>query len=281
LEKLSVWERLEAGAHLVVNVSGGKDSDCMALMLSQLRQRCAWPGRFILLHQDVGRMEWPQSEPHCQALADRVNAEYFVVRREQGDLLERIWQRALTLQGTGKPPWPSSETRYCTSELKTGIANRWTRNAFPDNAIVIHALGIRADESASRAKKAEWSDRPTASAATKSRHVYTWLPIHSYGLSDVWATLKRHHWEPHPAYALGNERVSCALCVLASQNDLAVGAAQNPEIYNELVEIEIYCGFAFQQGRWLGDLRPDLLTPERLARFRAMRQAQTNQPPLL
>lgn len=50
---------LSAGDHLIVSVSGGKDSDCQAIELARLRSQHGWTGRFIFIHADVGRMEWP------------------------------------------------------------------------------------------------------------------------------------------------------------------------------------------------------------------------------
>lgn len=53
-------------------------------------------------------------------------------------------------------------------------------------------------------------------------------------------------WPAHPAYVLGNERVSCALCVLASRNDLVVGARHNPEAFEFIAALEERTGSTFR-----------------------------------
>jgi hypothetical protein len=58
---------LNDDAALIVSVSGGKDSDAMALTLYHARQHFGWRGRFIICHADLGRMEWPQTLPQVWA----------------------------------------------------------------------------------------------------------------------------------------------------------------------------------------------------------------------
>jgi 3'-phosphoadenosine 5'-phosphosulfate sulfotransferase (PAPS reductase)/FAD synthetase len=130
---------------------------------------------------------------------------------------------------------------------------------FPRDAVVYSAMGIRAEESPARAKKEVLTIRKDCTAQTKNRYVYDWLPIHHFTLEDVWSTLlpdgginllrwhQRYYqethtihpsWEYHPAYVLGNERVSCALCVLASKNDLVIGKEHEPDVYKMIVKLE-------------------------------------------
>ena len=138
-------------------------------------------------------------------------------------------------------------------------------------------MGIRAEESRTRANKAVWAIRKSVDAPTKQRHVYDWLPIHGLTVDDVWVTIRANGNVFHEAYQHGNTRLSCALCVLASQNDLLNGAMHNPDIYLELCRIELESGFSFQPNRWLCSLRPELLSPEEQSRFTEL-QNSTNSP---
>jgi hypothetical protein len=120
--------------------------------------------------------------------------------------------------------------------------------------------------------------------------VYTWLPIHQFSLEDVWNTLgwtleevkllqadvKRrvtsgdyktleqvydewgYRWGR--AYALGNQRLSCSLCPLASRNDLINGVAWNSDHFRDISSLERRSGFSFQSSQWLSDLGD--LSPE-------------------
>ena len=295
---------LADGAALCVSVSGGKDSDTMALKLAEARQALGWTGRFILHHQDCGQMEWAQSIRHCRDMAARVGAEMVVSRHAQRELLDEIVRKWRAKPDTC--PWPSAAARYCTAGWKRDVFDAWVRHEFPTNATVISALGLRADESPTRARRACMSER-SSSAPSKGRQVLDWLPIHPFTLADVWDTLlpgagldglafyqrlyqdwlKNHPeaprdgfldafatinlpWRYHPAYVMGNERVSCALCPLASLNDLAIGARADPALYCALCEIEVQSGFTFQPRRALFTVAPEMLYPslrERVAAF--------------
>jgi hypothetical protein len=144
---------------------------------------------------------------------------------------------------------------------------------------------------------------------TRERTAYDWHPIFQFTAEDVWRTLgvtqaqlktmrdrvrairatgialeqaiAEVGWPWHPAYALGNERLSCSLCVLASRNDLLNGIEFHPDYYRQLVQLEIDSGFAFRQGLWLGDLRPDLLTELQRERLEQVRVANTLPKPSL
>lgn len=61
-------------------------------------------------------------------------------------------------------------------------------------------------------------------------------------------------WTLHPAYIFGNDRVSCALCVLASVNDLRVGAEHNPWLLERYIRLEEVGGSTFKNGWSLKEL---------------------------
>jgi len=260
---------LDEGAQLIVSVSGGKDSDCMALELATMRRVYGWSGRLILIHADVGRMEWKQSLPHCQKLATRIGVPLVVVKHPKRDLLEGI-ERRMEVRPDA-PPFPSSAARWCTSDYKRAVIDTWLRNHIGTAAVC--TIGFRREESTARERKPEWQERVHASAPTKRRRVIDWHPILDYKLPDVWRVIgytvdelraiqtevKRTGIVPvdfkaHPAYAYGNERVSCAMCVLGNLNDLRNGAKHNPETHAALIAIENRSEFTFQQHRSLKHL---------------------------
>lgn len=277
-----IGEALNNGAALIVSVSGGKDSDCMALELAAMREHYGWVGPFALIHADVGRMEWKQSIGHCEQLAQRLGVELFVVRHAKRDLLDGIWRRME--QRPDAPPFPSSAARWCTSDFKRAVIDVWLRNNIPDDMNAVCTIGYRREESTSREKKGCFDPREHASAPTKNRYVYDWHPLLEYTLEDVWQvigyTMDELHaiqadvaayrvgrtpeevfayidaigFKAHPAYALGNDRVSCALCVLANKNDHQNGAWAQPDIHQELIQIEDQSGFWFQEARSLREL---------------------------
>jgi 3'-phosphoadenosine 5'-phosphosulfate sulfotransferase (PAPS reductase)/FAD synthetase len=192
---------LRDSAALVLSVSGGKDSDAMTHHLLDLRQSEGWTGDVMMVHADLGsRVEWHQTPGYVCDLAQRKGVPLHVVRWQHGDLIDRIWQRYH--KDPSRPCWPSSQMRYCTSDLKRGPISRWLRNTFPSGNVVC-SMGLRAEESSARAKRQTFRLRKDSSAPTKGRFVYDWLPIHDWTEADVWNCIRQHGDIAHPAYRLG------------------------------------------------------------------------------
>lgn len=267
--KANPLDLLRNGADLVLSVSGGKDSDATSHYLLNLRLKEAWTGSVCMVHADLGRAEWHNTTEYVTNLARRKGVELHIVRYTHCDLIDRIWKRWESLNHAGCP-WPSAQARYCTSEMKKAPISRWMRNQFPTGNVIC-AMGLRASESSTRAKKAVFTSRTDCTAPTKGRYVWDWLPIHDWSEAQVWECIRQHGNIYHPAYKLGNQRLSCALCVLASLNDLMNGAIHNPDTYRELCRIEAVTGYSFRQNLWLSDLKPYLLPAETLS---AVRQHQ-------
>lgn len=201
-----------------------------------------------------------------------------------------------TVHGT---PWaPSAARRYCTSDLKRGPADTRLRA----HRLVVCAMGFRAEESRERAarhvvsvRRSITSDRlkklaPEAllpawiEAGGKRRLALDWNPLHHWTTPDVWTAcgtssgeleLRRRAWRAgfhadalegwpaHAAYVMGNQRVSCALCVLASRSDLVNGARHNPEAFEFIAALEARTGSTFRPEGTLRDIVAQGAAPRR------------------
>jgi 3'-phosphoadenosine 5'-phosphosulfate sulfotransferase (PAPS reductase)/FAD synthetase len=262
---------LSNGYALALSISGGKDSQAMVSAVMSAYHANGWTGPVFAIHSHLGRAEWPQSLPHCEVICEDAGIPLVVVERAQGDLVDRLWERLEKLRGQGKPFWPSAANRYCTSDLKRNPINKHLRQYKG----VISAEGIRSGESKTRCHKPLWEVRQAIQ--TMTRNAYTWNPIKEWVIADVWqacgtsqADLERRRalyrtgyqtealagWPAHPAYVFGNERVSCALCVLATRNDLQVGADHNPGLLAEYLRMEDESGYTFKQGFSLHEVAP-------------------------
>lgn len=276
-----IEKALTMGAQVVISVSGGKDSQALANVLV-----ANGIGSYAL-HMDLGRAEWPQTAAHVEKIAQDNRLDLTVVNRPQGDLLDQIEARAIKLQGTGKPFWPSAASRYCTADQKRGQADKVLRR----HQLVISAEGIRADESAKRAKDPVVSIRKQITAKHlrtlnpsealsvwekgSGRLALTWNAIHDWSIDNVWAAcgadagdLEKRRiqyktgdeiaaldgWPCHPAYVFGNTRLSCVFCVLACEGDLVNGAQHNPGLVRQYVDLETRYGSTFRHGRALSDI---------------------------
>ena len=124
-----ITSALDAGAAVAIGVSGGKDSAVTALATIDYLEDLGHRGPRVLIHSDLGRVEWRQSLPACHRLADRLGLELIVVRRETGDLLDRWrsrWENNVRRYAELSCvklilPWSTASMKFCTSELKTSI----------------------------------------------------------------------------------------------------------------------------------------------------------------
>jgi 3'-phosphoadenosine 5'-phosphosulfate sulfotransferase (PAPS reductase)/FAD synthetase len=281
---LEIEAAMDAGAAMAVSISGGKDGEAMGNALVPVALARGW--HIFALHMDLGRAEWPQTPAHVETIAGRWGIPLVVVSRPQGDLVQEIGDRMDKLTGTGKPFWPSSAARYCTSHQKTNQADK----VYRQHEVIISAEGIRSQESPARAKKSPLQLRRqiTASAlrdlpiedalayrSLGQRVAITWFPIFDWSLEDVWqamgtstADLERRRqlyrdgreaealdgWPGHPAYVFGNDRLSCALCVLANDNDIQNGTRHVGQLYRTYRQMELRGGFTFKNGRSLANI---------------------------
>jgi 3'-phosphoadenosine 5'-phosphosulfate sulfotransferase (PAPS reductase)/FAD synthetase len=260
---------LRAGAAVAIGVSGGKDSCACAIAVNDHLNQIAHHGPRILIHADLGRVEWQQSLQVCRRLATQLGLELVVVERTTGDLLarwEQRWRdnvrRYSDLQCVKLIlPWSTSGMRFCTSELKTAPICRELVKRFPGRAIV-SVVGIRAQESGRRAK------RPVVVIQAKlARRRYgttglDWHPVLAWTRTEVLDYLAEKAFDLHEAYTVfGSSRVSCAFCVLASQADLKSASLceTNHKVYRALVALEVDSTFSFQEHSWLSDVAPHLL----------------------
>ena len=234
---------------ILVNSSAGKDSQAMLDELVRLADAAGVRDRMVVVHCDLGRVEWQGTRELAEEQAAHYGLRFEVVSRPQGDLLAQIEARGM---------FPSSTARYCTSDQKTGqvkvLMTRLVNELALDRPVrILNCLGIRAQESPARAKKVALG--PDKAATTKTtRHVTRWLPIFDWTEEQVWARIHetgvRYHW----AYDAGMPRLSCCFCVLASRSSLVRAAQLNPELAREYRAVEVRIGHTIQAGTSMADI---------------------------
>lgn len=244
---------------ILVNSSGGKDSQAM---LDYVVSRCAPEvpsGRIVVVHADLGRVEWKGVSELAEEQAAHCGLRFETVRRD-GDLLEQVEKRGM---------WPSSFARYCTSDQKRGpirtLMTRLTRETWAarggkPQVRILNCLGLRADESPARRKKAPFEF--DASASNGARHVDTWLPIHDWSTDQVWQRIRESGVRHHEAYDLGMPRLSCCFCIFAPKAALMIAGKANPELLNEYVALEERIGHTFRQGFRIAEVKEALANGE-------------------
>ncbi|WP_284078260.1 phosphoadenosine phosphosulfate reductase family protein [Herbaspirillum aquaticum] len=262
-----VDQMLATESVVAISVSGGKDSEAVALAVARHLERVGHNGPKVLIHADLGRIEWRQSLPKCQQLAEHLGWELMIVRRTAGDMMDRWESRWRNCVERYEQlacvkvilPWSTPALRFCTSEAKQSVISRELRKRFPTQAIV-NVTGVRAEESRNRSKMPV--SAPNTLLKRKNAEAITWNAILNWPVQDVVYTIHEEGLQLHEAYTqYGMTRVSCSFCIMSSEADLIASAtcSDNHEPYRRLVALEAKSSFAFQN-RWLADIAPHLLS---------------------
>ena len=206
------------GATFVINHSGGKDSQAMFNLVSNLVPR----SQIYVLHAALGVVEWPGVIDHIKAT---IHGHELKTCRSRRTLIEMIKERGM---------FPSPSMRQCTSDLKRGPIERTIRQS--GNKLIVNCMGMRSEESTNRAKLATF--KLSEKNSKNGREWYDWLPIHHWRLKEVFDFIEESGQKPHYAYALGMTRLSCAFCIMASKEDLTTSAKHNHKVFRIYVDLE-------------------------------------------
>lgn len=250
-------EALHSFRWIVVNSSGGKDSTAALLHVVALCREHGVPlERVVVSHQCLGESEWKGTlrlvKEHCEILGLRLEVSSY---RDKSGVY-----RTLLDYVRARKKWPSSTTRYCTSEFKRGPGGRVLRKLRKESGLcnesgghILNVYGFRADESPARARKKPMATNPRFSTA--SHNVIDWLPIHSWTVQQVFAAIEQGGLMLHPAYALGMPRLSCVFCIFAPKSALILAGRENPELLDKYCEVEAEIGHAFTKSFSLASIR--------------------------
>lgn len=233
---------VERGALFALGDSGGKDSQAMRLRVAAMVPR----EQLLVIHATLGDVEWPGALEHARDGAARMGLP-FVIATAPKTFFDMVEHRHRTRPDA--PAFPQAANRQCTSDLKRDPIVREVRRYAKASGFstVVTCMGLRAQESAARAKRATLTR--SARYSTGGREWWEWLPVHELTTSEVFATIAGAGETPHPAYAAGNERLSCMFCILGSAGDARNAALHNPDLFARYVEAEKRTGSTVHQSR--------------------------------
>lgn len=97
---------------ILVNSSGGKDSQAMLDYVAELASRAGVSDRIVVLHNDLGRVEWPGTAELAREQAEHYGFRFEMRHRTQGLLLEQIrqrgrWNATRTVRLYRRPDFPA------------------------------------------------------------------------------------------------------------------------------------------------------------------------------
>jgi 3'-phosphoadenosine 5'-phosphosulfate sulfotransferase (PAPS reductase)/FAD synthetase len=238
-----VRNEIEEGSLFVVNHSGGKDSQAMTVLLSKIIPS----EQVLVIHSELPEVDWEGIPEHIEStIPSDWEIQYTRAAKTFFDMVERRYEK-----DRSRPCFPSPSIRQCTSDLKRGPIDRVVRHFLKErshlNKRVVHCVGIRAEESSSRAKALTWKSYSRESKA--GREVYHWLPIHELKLDQVLEVIENAGQELHWAYKEGMSRLSCCFCIMANQQDLTIAARLKPDLFKRYVDLEERTGFTMSMSR--------------------------------
>jgi len=242
--RVDIHDLIDRGALFYCSHSGGKDSQAMYTYLT----RVIPASQLRVVHADLGDIEHAGVKQHIEQNID--GRDLLIARATHADgtpkdFFSAVRARREALDKAGRhdaPAFPSSAARFCTSDLKTGPIWKTIKAdaRTTDTRILVNCVGIRAEESPRRAKTIE--ARGTFNKNNKNSNgtweCYDWWPISDWPIQRVWDAIRDKGQFPHPAYANGNERLSCMFCIFGSVNDLQNARATNPALYERYLRLE-------------------------------------------
>lgn len=139
----------------------------------------------------------------------------------------------------------SAKARFCTEDLKVRPMIAYLKTI--DDEVTVYQ-GIRADESASRAKMPmrQWSDDYDA-----------WIvrPLLNWTAEMCFRFMKQHHIEPNPLYLMGAGRVGCFPCIMVNMRELKayLSGPLGEELKRRVLELEQIVKRSFFEPTYIPD----------------------------
>lgn len=246
---------------ILINTSGGKDSQAMLSHIHALAQEWGLEDRLIAVHADLGRVEWPGTAELAQKQAELLGIRFIKTPPKPLDLLERIEQRGM---------FPDAARRWCTSDFKRSeiqkiftalVREKEGRVGLPVR--ILSCMGLRAQESPARRKKLGHELELNERASNGRREVWEYLPILRWTEMEVWDRIEVSGLPYHEAYDHGMPRLSCMFCIFASKSALMIAGEHNPELLDEYCRVEDQIGHSFRQKMRINEIRDALRKGER------------------
>ncbi len=270
----TITDLVDAGALFACSHSGGKDSQAMAIRLRQLVPA----DQLVFIHANLGDVEHAGVIDHIHDTL--LPGEHLDIVVSHWGLHDLIRDRRAKLDAQGKadtPHFPDAQ-RYCTSTLKrdpiekrlkqlvkehstrTRSAPGWAGRRVHIKSLVVDCQGLRIQESGTRGKRlgAVVSHNPHGEylkennrlrAPTLGRRGFLYYPLAELSADEVFDIIREAGQEPHPMYAAGNDRLSCAFCIFGSKNDLRNAARAYPDLARRTIALETETGFTMAPDR--------------------------------
>lgn len=227
----------------IANLSGGKDSTAMLLMLLEKGMQVDY-----IVFADTGK-DFPQMRDHLAKLELYLKEHHpeapqitYLKAENTFDYLmfehEKTKGKRKGERGYG---WATMFVRWCTMALKTQVINRFCRQL---KEPCVNYIGIAADEPKRLAKKTAGNEFPLATWGITEAAALNYC----YSKGFDWGGLYKHF-----------DRVSCWCCPLKNLRELKTLFIYYPELWAELREMDVRANNQFRADYSVKDLEAKFL----------------------
>ncbi|MCR9206206.1 MAG: DNA phosphorothioation system sulfurtransferase DndC, partial [Halobacteriovoraceae bacterium] len=250
----------------VIGYSGGKDSTAVTQLIYMSLQELTAEERHktvFVLSSDT-KVETPSIVNHVEVTLKMIQEAAkndglpIETVKVEPNVSNTFW---VNLLGKGYPT-PSQQFRWCTDRMKIKPANKFINDQVSRFGEVIMVLGVRSDESASRAQTIQKNQDKYNPESLLSRHTtlggaYVYPVIKEFSTDDVWTFLLQNDspwgFDNNSLLALyrsanagecplvidsstsscGNSRFGCWVCTVVTQDKALEGMVENGEDWLE------------------------------------------------
>ena len=236
----------------IVTFSGGKDSLAALLWI-----RNNFTKNFTTVFCDTG-WEHPLTYKYIKHVKEILNLDLVVLKSKKYDGMIDLVKK--------KSRFPSSQRRFCTSELKSIPTIDYLLDIINDDFIIIQ--GIRAAESESRSKMAAQCNyfkyylepykqdkkgkdvfhsyrRKEILSFCKKHATDVWRPVFNWTAQKTIDYIVENGLEPNPLYKMGFKRVGCFPCIMSANTEIYQITQRFPERITEIAQYEKECNSSF------------------------------------
>ena len=255
---------------ILVSVSGGKDSTASLLLALEQTESpveamfCDTGNEHPLTYEYVDYLEQKTGVKIARLKADFTawwwrKRDYVRDKWPDKGVPQDIIESALRVlnQGpTGNPfldlcvikgRFPSRMAQFCTQYLKREPAEAHTMKMLSGRKWLESWQGVRADESANRAKLPQ-REVEFGQWEPEKEGFLIYRPILYWNVEQVFAQHRKHGVDPNPLYSQGMSRVGCMPCINARKSEVAEIHKRFPEHIERISEWESVVSGAAKRG---------------------------------
>lgn len=145
--------------------------------------------------------------------------------------------------------------RWCSGSLKAQVESKLYAaiQGTPEDIRILVVSGERRQESSGRSKYNEMEIHRANATARAHRLVHQWRSVIDWDEAQIWEIIKKWHIAPHPCYAAGWNRCSCAMCIFSLPRHWAGIRELFPDWVSAVEKDERILGFTLDQKKTLAE----------------------------